>query len=84
MYGSHTRCLRFAAALLTDSRKTRFRLLARLCRAGFFRLPGSIERFPFSLPPFPGFAWRDVIVDVHLNVTPNVDVIGSPVHSVGS
>jgi hypothetical protein len=45
-HGSHTRCLRFAAALLSDSRKTRFRLLARLCRAGFFRLPGSDERFP--------------------------------------
>ena len=46
----------------SDTRKTRFRLLARLCRAGFFRLPGSIERFPHSLPPFPGFAWRDVLV----------------------
>ena len=44
-HSSDARCLRFAAALLSDSRKTRFRLLARLCRAGFFRLPGSIKGF---------------------------------------
>ena len=40
-------------------RKTRFRLPARLCRAGFVHPQGSIERFPSfeSLPPllsFPG------------------------------
>jgi hypothetical protein len=44
-------------------RKTRFRLVASLCRAGFTcRVP--YERFPLcrltstSLPPFPGLAWR--------------------------
>jgi hypothetical protein len=44
-------------------RKTRFRLVASLCRAGFTcRVP--YKRFPLcrltstSLPPFPGLAWR--------------------------
>src|SRR5829696_3423211 len=46
-------------------RKTRFRLVASLCRAGFTcRVP--YERFPLcrltstSLPPFPGLTWRTV------------------------
>ena len=39
-------------------RKTRFRLLAKLCRAGFVHPQGSDERFPSfeSLPPFQSFA----------------------------
>ena len=38
-------------------RKTRFRLLARLCRAGFVHPQGSDERFLSfeSRPPFPSF-----------------------------
>jgi hypothetical protein len=38
-------------------RKTRFRLLAKLCRAGFVHPQGSDERFPSfeSLPPFLSF-----------------------------
>jgi len=38
-------------------RKTRFRLPARLCRAGFVHPQGSDERFPSfeSLPPFLSF-----------------------------
>jgi hypothetical protein len=39
--------------IAADSRKTRFRLLARRCRAGFFLPPGSTERFPFLTSPFP-------------------------------
>ena len=47
------------STLRTESRlsprKTRFRLLARLCRAGFVNPQGSNERFPSfeSLPPLP-------------------------------
>jgi hypothetical protein len=38
-------------------RKTRFRLLAKLCRAGFVHPQGSDERFLSfeARPPFPGF-----------------------------
>ncbi len=40
-----------------SARKTRFRLPARLCRAGFVHPQGSDERFPSfeSLPPFLSF-----------------------------
>ena len=37
----HTRCLRFAAPVTRRPRKTRFRLLARLCRAGLYPLDSS-------------------------------------------
>ena len=45
-------------------RKTRFRLVASLCRVGLHTCRVPSERFPLcrltptSLPPFPGFAWR--------------------------
>ena len=41
----------------SSPRKTRFRLLAKLCRAGFVHPQGSDERFPSfeSLPPFLSF-----------------------------
>ena len=45
-HGSLTRCLRFAARVTPAPRKTRFRLLARLCRAGIGYPQGSNERFP--------------------------------------
>ena len=65
-HGLRPRCLRFAGALTGyHPRKTRFRLVASLCRAGFTcRVP--YERFPLcrltstSLPPFPGLTWRTV------------------------
>jgi hypothetical protein len=40
--GSRTRCLRFAGWVAPPPRKTRFRLLARLCRMGF--LPTGFQR----------------------------------------
>ena len=53
-HGIGTRCLRFAGRVAPPPRKTRFRLLAKLCRAGFVNPQGSNERFPSfeSLPPF--------------------------------
>jgi hypothetical protein len=42
--GLRARCLRFAAGVAHGSRKTRFRLLARLYRAGFHPR-GSLARF---------------------------------------
>jgi hypothetical protein len=52
-HGIRTRCLRFAGRVAPPPRKTRFRLLAKLCRAGFVHPQGCDERFPSfeSLPP---------------------------------
>ena len=54
--GFGARCLRFAPAVARQGRKTRFRLLVRLCRAGFspagFRREVS-ECFLTSHPPLP-------------------------------
>ena len=63
-HGLRPRCLRFADALTQRPRKTRFRLVANLYRAGFGPAGLHDERFPLcgqsttSLPPFPGLAWR--------------------------
>jgi hypothetical protein len=43
-HGPHARCLRFAARVAPTPRKTRFRLVATLCRAGSLPL-GRIEGF---------------------------------------
>jgi hypothetical protein len=63
----HTRCLRFAVRVAPAPRKTRFRLLARLCRAGLttrwvlsVRFLRCFLRRPHRSPPYPGFAWRTV------------------------
>jgi hypothetical protein len=59
--GLYTRCLRFAPPVARTGRKTRFRLLARLCRVGLYPL-GSFSSL--SRPPpandskRPDFAWR--------------------------
>jgi hypothetical protein len=45
-HGPFTGCLRFASPVARTPRKTRFRLLAKLCRAGVAAPQGSIERFP--------------------------------------
>jgi len=47
-HGIGTRCLRFAGRVTPPPRKTRFRLLAKLCRAGFVHPQGCNERFPSS------------------------------------
>src|SRR5262249_40048984 len=53
-HGIGTRCLRFAGRIAPPPRKTRFRLLSKLCRAGFVHPQGCDERFPSfeSLSPF--------------------------------
>ena len=43
--GPCTRCLRFAAPVARTPRKTRFRLVANLCRVGSGYPPGSDTRF---------------------------------------
>ena len=45
-HGPFTGCLRFAAPVTRAPRKTRFRPLAKLCRAGVDTPQGSNERFP--------------------------------------
>jgi len=61
-HGLNTRCLRFVRWVARTRRKTRFRLLAKLCRTGLntrrVRLKG-FEVILTSRPPFPGFAWRN-------------------------
>src|SRR5437016_3705563 len=47
-HGIGTRCLRFAGRVTPPPRKTHFRLLAKLCRAGFVHPQGCHERFPRS------------------------------------
>src|SRR3990172_2462233 len=57
-HGLDTRCLRFAEWIAPPPRKTRFRLLARLCREGFTP-PGLLRKvsklLPTSLPPSSSF-----------------------------
>ena len=58
-HGPLTRCLRFAARVAPAPRKTRFRLLAKLCRAGVGSPQGPNERFPrYIASPFPKLSWR--------------------------
>jgi len=55
-HGFGTGCLRFAGRVAPTPRKTRFRLLAKLFRAGFTtrRVPTKgFEQYPTSQPPFP-------------------------------
>jgi hypothetical protein len=56
------RCLRFAVRIAPTPRKTHFRPVANLCRAG--RDPQGLLRLVSAdhllwLSPFPGFSWRD-------------------------
>ena len=57
-------CVRFAVAVTRPPRNTRFRLVANLYRTGFHtrwdaqRVSETIAAT--SLPPSPGFAWRNV------------------------
>jgi hypothetical protein len=60
--GIRTRCLRFAGRVAPPPRKTRFRLVASLCRAGLPPAGSATEGFrrpTSSRPPSPGFAWRN-------------------------
>ena len=62
-HGPLTRCLRFAARVAPAPRKTRFRPLAKLCRAGLVTRRVPIERFPrYIASPFPKLSWRDLIL----------------------
>jgi hypothetical protein len=57
-HGPLTRCLRFAAPVTRAPRKTRFRPLAKLCRAGLVTRRVPTKGFRLWLPPFPSFSWR--------------------------
>lgn len=62
-HGPRVRCLRFAGRVAPPPRKTRFRLVASLCRAGSSRRV-HVRRFhasrsPLHDPPPPGFSWRN-------------------------
>ncbi len=63
-------CLRFVIRVARGRRRTRFRLLARLCRLGLgtHRVParGFQEVVVTSSPPLPGFAWRNVTSNMRL------------------
>ena len=55
-HGPLTGCLRFAVRVTPAPRKTRFRLLAKLCRAGLVTRGVPSKGFCVtSLPPFPSF-----------------------------
>lgn len=58
-HGFNTRCLRFAAPVTRRPRKTRFRLLARLCRMGLVTHRVSVKVSSSEYyPPFPDFVAR--------------------------
>src|SRR5262249_22820167 len=68
-HGPLTRCLRFAVPVTRAPRKTRFRPLAKLCRAGVGAPQGSIDRFPrYIASPSPKLSWR-----THSDVLPGPD-----------
>jgi hypothetical protein len=60
-HGLPAPCVRFAAGVAAAPRNTRYRLVANLCRAGFF-LQSPSTRFQGGAlaiyPPYPGFPWR--------------------------
>jgi hypothetical protein len=56
--GPSTGCLRFAGRVAPAPRKTRFRPLAELCRAGVGTPQGPYERFPLYASSFPKLSWR--------------------------
>ena len=53
----HARCLRFAATVAGEPRKTRFRLSCRLAGRDSTRRV-RVFGFSSSLPPHPGLSWR--------------------------
>src|SRR5205823_4747123 len=61
-HGPLTRCLRFAARVTPAPRKTRFRPLARLCRAGLVtrKVPSKGFRATHASPS-PKLSWRTQI-----------------------
>ncbi len=56
-HGLQTRCLRFASRIAPATRKTRFRLVASLDRAGLITcgIPKKVSGVFYILPPSPGF-----------------------------
>ena len=56
----HARCLRFAATVAGEPRKTRFRLSCRLAGRDSTRRV-RVFGFSSSLPPHPGLSWRTAI-----------------------
>ena len=64
--GFSARCLRFAPAVARQGRKTRFRLLVRLCRAGSIRrVPTRGFRVFYISSSSPKLAWRNAASGRH-------------------
>ena len=60
-HGFNTRCLRFAGGVASTRRLTRFRLLARLYRAGLVTCKAPTKGFrdgPYMSSSFPKLSWR--------------------------
>jgi len=56
LHGFRTRCLRLVVQVTHTPRKTRFRLLVRLCRTGLSPAKAPLKGFSYQLPitsPFP-------------------------------
>src|SRR3954453_3135607 len=58
-HGVWPRCLRFAGEVTRPPRKTRFRLLARLCRAGLVTRRVSTKGFTLVAIPLSRASWRN-------------------------
>jgi hypothetical protein len=59
-HGVWSRCLRFAGEVTRPPRKTRFRLLARLCRTGLVTRRVSMKGFTLEAIPLSRTSWRNV------------------------
>jgi hypothetical protein len=57
-HGLPIRCLRFAGWIAPPPRKTRFRMVGHLFRAGMVTRWVLAKGFSASHPPSPGFSWR--------------------------
>src|SRR5260370_31845166 len=92
--GFGTGCLRFAPPVTRTGRKTRFRLLAKLCREGLVTLRVRTKGFTMrraSDPPSPSLAWRKspfvtllsacgaVLKSLHLGLSRSLDSLGQNV-----
>jgi hypothetical protein len=73
-HGPLTRCLRFAARVAPAPRKIRFRLLAKLCRAGLVTCRVPTKGFcVITTSPFPKLSWR-----THSSTLPVIRVRNGP------
>ena len=81
--GFGARCLRFAQAVSRQGRKTRFRLLVRLCRAGSIRrVPTRGFRVFYISSSSPKLAWRNAALGTHAAGVPR-EAIAAPAAPTG-